>query len=439
MVSMIDGGIFVTSGKSVAVFQLNGMGNVMPKMTTPSDDTNRGSKDWELWGDNDQYPADVVTKVDKNPVLSRSLLFRKEAHIAHGLVPVKKNTDGTMQPVDNKEITTFFANSRMPLFYNGLVDDYYLHKNYFVEVIMSKDGKKIASVNRRDPVHSRWGRMPENKDHVTDFYFSYNFPNPQKKPLRIEVLNEFQPVKQLKERGHAALKGKSFIIRVPFKTRGQVYYNKPEWHGLLDGWLSISNSIPVAVKSLMENQMLIKWHVEIEAGYWERKFSDWATLTKTEQEERIKGHLQIMDDFLSDTENAGKAFISYFRVDGLDQKTQVPDIKLTALDNKLQDLKYITEFQRAANSEVLFGIGLDGTLVGQNSPGGSESGSGSNKREAMWVNQQVSNLHRTLTTSPWWDVVAEFNGWYGEHLAHREIDTSQTIDKNPDKTTDKLT
>ena len=31
MVSMIDGGIFVTSGKSVAVFQLNGMGNVMPK------------------------------------------------------------------------------------------------------------------------------------------------------------------------------------------------------------------------------------------------------------------------------------------------------------------------------------------------------------------------------------------------------------------------
>ena len=77
---------------------------------------------------------------------------------------------------------------------------------------------------------------------------------------------------------------------------------------------------------------------------------------------------------MSDTENAGKAFISYFRVDGLDQKTQVPDIKLTALDNKLQDLKYITEFQRAANSEVLFGIGLDGTLVGKTAYGGSESG-----------------------------------------------------------------
>ena len=63
---------------------------------------------------------------------------------------------------------------------------------------------------------------------------------------------------------------------------------------------------------------------------------------------------------------------------------------------------------------------------------------GGNKREAMWVNQRVSNLHRTLTI-PWWDVVAEFNGWYGEHLAHREIDTSQTIDKSHNKTTDKLT
>ena len=119
-------------------------------------------------------------KWTKTRCFSRSLLFRKEAHIAHGLDAGEKKI--LMAPCSRWtiKITTFFANSRMPLFYNGLVDDYYLHKNYFVEVIMKQRRQKIASVNRRDPVHSRWGRMPENKDHVTDFYFSYNFPNPQK-------------------------------------------------------------------------------------------------------------------------------------------------------------------------------------------------------------------------------------------------------------------
>lgn len=431
------GGLYVSPGKPVALFSI---ANGPLKASAPPE--HYESTKYYPWGDNNAYPQDLITAVNKNPVIGRALAFKKESHIAKGLQLYKEviAEDGKtveVQLVKDPEVEKFFQYSNIEMFINGIVDDHYLHGNYFPELIFDKAGKKIAMIARRDPAHCRWEVMDKRSLKINNLHFSYNFPDPKETPLTIPALDPIFPVADLNDK--PVKKAKSFALRINYNTRGDVYYNKPEWHGLIDGWLSISNSIPIAVKSLLKNQMLLKWHVEIEYNYFSRAITGFAQMSKKDQDAAISAHLQQMNDFLTDTENTGKAFLSYFRLDSLDQKTPVPDIKIAALDNKLGDLKYITDFQRSANSEVLFGLGIDGTLFGQNSPGGSESGSGSNKREAMWINQQLLNLHRTLTIAPWWNVVREFNEWPSEYkLGFREIDTSQTIDKNPSKTTEQI-
>lgn len=419
-----------------AVFSLSSMAPVSKK--TPPPPLNTSSENWAMWGTDNNEPAQRVETVSKNAVLGSALEFRKAAHIGNGLLVYEERIgdDGTITkiPVKDERIDKFIQNSNLHQVYENIVDDYYLHANYFPELIGASRNNEIVAINRRDPVYCRWERIVEGKE-INYLFFSYNFPNPtEKKVLKIPALNNRHPYWHLKNE-IKNIAGKSYILPMRSHTRGQVYYNQGWWHGLEDGWLEIANDIPLAVKSIMQNQMILKWHIQINYSYWNKVHDNWDNLSEKQKEEKIQETVTNMNNYLTDTDNAGKSFISFFTRSEINEKDMLQDIIITPLDNKLKDLKYITEFQNAANSEILFGIGLDGTLVGQNSPGGSESGSGSNKREAMWINQQLVAAHRRKTIEPWWSIVRDFNGWPSEwKMGIREIDSSQTLDKNPSKT-----
>jgi len=130
----------------------------------------------------------------------------------------------------------------------------------------------------------------------------------------------------------------------------------------------------------MKNQMTIKYHIEIPDDYF-------ITGILRQIIRGSKGKLQEpdpweMNDFLSDVENSGKAFLTFTFFNKF-KSEYLSGWKINVIDNKLKDDAYLPDSQ-AANSEILFAIGVDPCLVGSGIPGGSlGAGSGSDKREAF--------------------------------------------------------
>ena len=446
---MVNPTIVISEGNPIALFQLNGFsqsaaGTVKEKKVTPPRDTAMQSNEWSNWGDNNDYPNTIITAIAKNGALEQAIQLKRDAHLGKGLVVYteKISVDGTSydyQIVEDPKLFEFFSNSNLDEEYFTLVDGHWVHFNYYPELIPSIDKSIIAKVNFRDPAICRVSKRNATSGKIEKLFLSYNWPAPDEKEIAtIPALDPNNAVEDLREKLKSSA-ATSFYLPVLYNTRGRAYYNECYWHGLLDGWLSIGNDIPNAVKMLIKNQMVLKFHVQINYGYWEKKYKGWGTLSNKEREAHISETLEMMNKFLRDIDNYGKSLISFYEYDSINAKDIREDIKITPLDNKMQDLKYITDFQKNANGEVLFGVGADGTLIGQTSPGGSEAGSGSNKREAMWVLHQLLEPHRRLTINPWWNVVKAFNKWPLEwKLGVRKMDTSQTLNQSKDKNQEQI-
>jgi hypothetical protein len=86
----------------------------------------------------------------------------------------------------------------------------------------------------------------------------------------------------------------------------------------------------------------------------------------------------------------------------------------------------------AGNSEILFPMGVDPSLLGAGIPGGKNlSGSGSDKREAYTILCTRMPKKRIRTVRPF-EVVQEWNGWNPALVAKLPNLNLTTLDKNKD-------
>ena len=100
------------------------------------------------------------------------------------------------------------------------------------------------------------------------------------------------------------------------------------------------------------------------------------------------------------------------------------------IDDKLKDGSQLPEAE-AANSEVLFALGVDPSLIGAGIPGGKlGAGSGSDKREAFTILSALFKTNRE-TTLEVYDFIAQYNGWDTSIRAAFENTILTTLDANP--------
>jgi hypothetical protein len=144
-----------------------------------------------------------------------------------------------------------------------------------------------------------------------------------------------------------------------------------------------------------------------------------------------------MNSFLTDVENSGKSFISYAFYSKVKQD-YLTGWKIEVIQNKLDNSAYLPDSQ-AANSEILFAIGVDPCLIGAGNPGGKlGAGSGSDKREAYWMLNADMGTDRSVSLSPLY-FIRDFNKWDPTiQFDYVTVDTSQTQDQHPTKTAKRI-
>ena len=393
------------------------------------------------WGKNNNYPQEVLKQVRLNGSASSGLRFLRKSHYGNGLVLVRDVPDANgkkeTQMVDLAEvqdIQSFFMNSQMNRFWKETIADLEYFSIAFPEYILSENFQKINRVKRQKSAWCRFS-LPNKENNLVEFvYVSEKFGKETVDATseyveEVPLIDSYWSVDQVKEYCKAN-QIKKFIRPVFYPLIDEAFYPKSEWHAVVEsGWLDVANSVPALKKAIFQNQMTLKYIIEIDERYFERVYlQDWMKFTPDERMNIRQKVIDAINSSLTGNENAGKTIQSMTIVG--ENGLPYPAVKITPIDDKLKDGSYLPEAE-AANSEVLFALGVDPSLIGAGIPGGKlGAGSGSDKREAFTILSALFKTNRE-TTLEIYDFIAQYNGWDTTIRAAFENTILTTLDANP--------
>lgn len=391
------------------------------------------------WGIDNLFPQQAVADIKKNALAMRAMKFRVDAHYGAGLISYKQelkdNSIKIVPVLKDLNFEAFKKSNNLLNFQAGIISDWEWFRMAFYEIILSNDGKKINKIYHQPAMFCRFRLMDKKKKSIDTCYISskWGFFNSEDDVIELPVLDFENPLDDLKRLMAKDDKRRKFIICEKINELDFVYYSFPYWDPIRKTWLPVAQEIPTLKLAMIVNSMAAKFHIKIPYSYWENRYKDWNNpniYTEERQKQTIKEATDEFNKFLTGSQNYGKSIITHYGVDPVSLKN-FEEWKIEPIDNgKLDDNAHISSSQ-ASNSEIVTSFGVDPALLGGQLPGGSEAGSGSNKREAFFIHQAQIGLDRDITTR-WFNLVRDFNEWDEDLcLGYKDTDTSETLNENP--------
>ncbi len=393
------------------------------------------------WGKTNKYPQEIIKSVKTNGAASSAIRFLRKAHYGNGLVLIKdevneagKKTPKVVPVWDEPTINEFFMKSQMNRFWKETIADLEWFSIAFPEYILSENFKTINRVKRQKTAWCRFEMMNEENGLVEHVYISEKFgkETPDLTGAYVEkvpLIDSYWSPEQVKI--YCQTNGiKKFIRPVFYPLLDEAFYPEAEWHAVAkSGWLDVANSVPELKKSLFQNQMTLKYIIEIDERYFEKIYREnWFTMKPEETKKIRQDVIDNINSSLVGNDKAGKS-IQGMKITGDDGKPY-PAVTITAIDDKLKDGSYLPDAS-AANSETLFAIGVNPAIIGAGTPGGSNlGGSGSNIREAYTV-LSATLVPKRIYVSDDWQFLKSFNGWEKSLIGQFSSVNLTTLDKNP--------
>jgi len=391
------------------------------------------------WGSNNDYPQQLLKKIRLNGAALSGLRVSRKAHYGSGFILVKENHENGKRLMEQKsfhqysDINTFWKRNQMKRFWKETITDLEYFAIAFPEYVLSKDFKTITKVKRQKTANCRFELMDEKTLSIKNVYISSKWQEgvneASKDVSTVPLIDSYWSTEEVKEYCKAN-KITNFIRPIFYPLLDESYYPKAEWHSVINsGWLDIANSIPKFKKAFLENQLNIKFLIEVSEEYFDRYYKeDWLTFTPEKRQEIRQEFVENLDKALRDTQNAGKSIMSMVYKD--DNGNPLPGLKITAIDNKLKDGAYLQDTS-AGNQEILTAIGVDPSLIGAGIPGGKlGAGSGSDKNSAWFILSALMKSNRDTTLEPF-EFIQEYNGWDEKLHGGFEDTVLTTLDKNP--------
>ncbi len=367
------------------------------------------------WGSNNDFPQEIIKAVSPSTIVPPTLDWKTRALIGGGVMPFTLKgyrDDGSeiLEPIfRNSEIDDFiFRNNIHSRYIPEITTDFYYFFNPFAEFVLSKNRDKITDLVAQEAAFCRWEIMDKATRRIKNCILSSDWPEfSESNSDKIPTFDIYDSYRIEKLRAGTTYK---YIYPLSYPTPGKTYYQLSTWDGLRQsGWLAIAQSIPEWKKSLMKNQLTIKFHVMIPDYWWKWKYPDWENKKPEEKKTLREEEVNNFNDFMTDAKNAGKSIFTTFQYDEHIQKER-PGWKIESVDNgKIPHGAYIEDSQEAS-SHLMYALGVDPTLIG-NSPGSKMgAGSGSDKRVAYNIYVSLLKAHRDIILEPL-NFVTRYNNW----------------------------
>lgn len=391
--------------------QLSFSGAVAP--TSPQLATEVNSQNWYIpWGQGNQLPQEMLNVIKKDPVMPQLIKWKASVAAGRGVravqvIDVDQNGQEIYRFINDPEIKAFQSN---PQIYRWLLEAYtdiYSLGNQGSEMILSKDRNKFTNIVHQEMKYARY--LERKNGVVTNVCLNANWPSVQENDkystiLPVIDIYGLDPVEQVRQDTNKY----KFWYPGSYPSAGDDLYQVPSWWSLEEsGIMAIRRAIPKFKKSMLERRMMLLYHVQIPASWWDLRFKGFRD--KTEQEKRTiqRKVLSDLNKALTDPENAGKAFLTEYDVDLNGKEKGV--WKIVPIKDGEKDGKYLEDFHEST-ANVFYGHGVDPTLPGFASSEMGQRSGGSDKREAWLLYQESIISDRQIVTSQL-DFMAEYNGW----------------------------
>lgn len=389
------------------------------------------------WGDDNRLPQSIAENVYKNPVLSAGIKFTVDAMYGDGIKYGVFQDDGKGGKVfiernDIAQINTFFEENDIQNYHLQACSDMAIFYNVFPEIILNLKGQ-IVNLSCKEACFSRWEAMDEKaviKHHFYSARWGSSKLDRQKDIDVTKVLDKRWPLRDLKEmlgfipddngktmndsEREKFLRNPSnarYIIPVYYPTPFRSYYQKPYWFAIFEsGWFDFACKIPEFKNALMNNQMEIKYHIELSDDYFPTIFKSEGITEPEKQKARIKLEYDNLNKFLSDHKNSGKSVISYIKYSA-DGTKEMHRMKVNVIDNKWKDGMYIEDSEEASNV-MSYGLGVHPSLIGS-SPGKAKTINGTEARELWIIKQSQMKPMRDRLLMPLY-LIKAINKWPAE-------------------------
>ena len=389
------------------------------------------------WGYDNQMPWHILEKIEEDETASQCLLFNSEMCYSGGLRYI---TDKASEAT-KKDVKKFQRSNKLSEYFLGICTDLKYWGWCVTVIILSKDGKSITNVLRKEAMYCRKVEMDKYGNIPYILYGNWRNGTPKEEEVeRITVLDRHDPLGDLRRRMKPVAGSKSnkpastdrkFAIITEFPTVDHTYYPIPYYGSLLKSkWYDIKQLIAFAKFAKLKNGASLKYIVTIAEEFWDDYYREKGVAgdLKQEQEAANKFRQQIID-YLSGAENAGKTIFTGTYIDPGTQKV-MPLVNITTVDQGKEGGDWESDFAEAVNM-VCFAMGVHSNLVGS-VPGKSQSNnSGSDKRELYTIAQtRQKSSHDILL--PVHEVIFDYNGW---NNVEADIPVLQltTLDEHKDK------
>lgn len=397
------------------------------------------------WGEDNDYPDVLDEKIKLSGLIEMALMRLGEYTYGAGLVAYKEvpTADGKMQKqmisLSDPMFDGFFTTTFIEAYLKQTITDYWRYGNAFPMLRKGGNGK-IVMLKHQQAKFARWEKQDPKNMQINYCYISANWANGLRIPgdgvipknaipyvNKIPALDIYDAVRQLE-----SSKETDFIYPIFDFTSGNSYYHDRPFHAVVkNGWVDIIIAVPKIKKALFDRAMRPDYEICIAEEYWHAVYGKkgWTAFTAEEQQAKKDEKMKDIDTNLMGQDNFYKSLLTGKYYDPY-LKLWIKTIDITPLEKPKLDGEFLSDSQQG-NSEVLFSLGIDSSLIGVNEPGGKiGAGSGSDKRTALDLLQASLKMHRDVICRPL-QIIAQYNGW-GEDIKFGLADiVLTTLDVNP--------
>lgn len=386
------------------------------------------------WGDNNRFPDEAELLIHRTGVLQTALNYKNRVCYGQGVLPVIfENYDDNLKeiykPVNDPEIISYLDSYTFKNYHISSFRDINKFGNCYPLLIPNLAGNKIV---RLDCLNARHCRLSEDRKKLLVYGgFSDNLipSNDSKEVVVYDILDETDPQTHLNSlKNQGKLTKPIAFPRIKNYLSNNDYYARTDWWAAYkSGWIDIAHQIPAFLKKAYENAITLMWHVKVPDVFYQRMFPK---ETYKDPNERLNLIKQWNEDFqknMTGVQNANKTIFTSFSL-GESGKAEEQFI-IERLDSKLNmDEKLSTS--AAANSEILFSLMVNPSVMGAGMPGGpyaGNSGSGSDIRESFMTSLVLSYIEKQQVLEPV-KLMFRFNGYDNISFRYKNIILT-TLDK----------
>lgn len=372
----------------------------------------REDEEYIPFGADDRLPYELTDLIGGDEVTSENKLFNVLTCYGAGL---RLNDTRTGQPATAPDVLDWVRRQSLPAYFLEQVTDM---KYYYFSVcvlILNKARTRINRIVHKEACFCRLARADRKGRIPYVYYGMFGDRRGCSEVEKIPLLDLTDPYGDLLQRtgreGRRAEKGCKYAMLMRFPTAGCRYYPVPYWTSIFRGGsYDEKRLISEGKRSKLRKNTSLKYHIEVERGYYERICEEEGITDPEEMAERIRLEKQNIENYVCGIHNSGRTLISKFYIDAFGHEQR--DVRINIVETAKEGGEWTEDVQAAANT-ICYSDNVHPNLVGA-VPGKSQNNnSGSDKRELFTMKQALEIAFHDILLLPL-QVVCWFNGW--EHV-----------------------